>query len=268
MIEQLSPVLSIVIPNYNYGDYLRVLLDDINKSKYRDLIEVIVVDAASTDNSIENAKQKLLATDILISEKDNGQADAISKGLKVARGTWFIFQNSDDLFECSGLDSAIDLMKGNVDSNIIVGSYGLYVRSSNCWKKELNYIPVYGIRRFMLLLNLYFPNQSTFYLTKLAKEVDFDVNKKFALDLDFTVRYTKLYGLSYRIVPFVVGYLRLHADSKTSNMQSVCSIEVEEIRNNNFSLLDKLACCLYYPGYLLYAFLKKRQYRGKLVENN
>lgn len=268
MIESSTPTLSIVIPNYNYGSFLSILLDSINKSKHRESIEVIVVDGGSTDNSVENAKQKLLVNDTLISEKDKGQADAISKGLKVARGAWFIFQNSDDLFEVSGLDACIDIMKGNIDSDMIVGGYGLCVNISDCWKKELNYIPVYGIKRFMLLINLYFPNQCTFYVTKLAKTIDFDVKKKFALDLDFTVRYITQHGLNYLVVPAIVGYLRLHADSKTSNMQQVCSAEVEEIHRINFNLFDRLMCYLYYPGYLLYSFLKKKQYRYRIKRNN
>jgi len=260
-----APVLSIVIPNYNYGEFLCLLLDSINKSKYREIIEVIVVDGGSTDGSIDNARKWLMPDDTLISEKDKGQSHAISKGLKIAKGRWFIFQNSDDLFETTGLDSAIETMKMNIKSNIIVGSYGLCLKYKNNWEKMLDYIPVYGIRGFMLNLNLYFPNQCTFYLTKYAKQIDFDIEKKFALDLDFTVRYIKFHGLSYRIVPAVIGYLRLHNDSKTSNMQSICSTEVTEIRRNNFGFMDRIKCFFYYPGYILYSYFAKKRYREMLL---
>ena len=70
--------------------------------------EVIVVDGASTDSSLEILETFKKNIDVLIVEPDRGQADAIMKGVTVARGEVFNWINSDDVLLPGALAAVVD----------------------------------------------------------------------------------------------------------------------------------------------------------------
>src|SRR5688572_23620138 len=90
------PRISIVTPSYNQGIFLEETLRSILLQNYADL-ELIVIDGGSKDNSVEIIKKYEPWITYWISEKDNGQSDAINKGFKKASGEIVAWINSDDL---------------------------------------------------------------------------------------------------------------------------------------------------------------------------
>ena len=98
--------LSIITPSFNQGVFIKETIDSILSQGYAQL-EYIVVDGGSTDNTVEILKSygdKIK----WVSEKDNGQADAINKGLKMATGDIVAFINSDDYYLPNALHAVND----------------------------------------------------------------------------------------------------------------------------------------------------------------
>lgn len=92
-----SKLLSIVIPSYNQGQYIRETLESVLAQKSDD-VEVLVIDGGSTDNSVEVIKEYEDHLDYWVSEPDRGQSHAFNKGFKRASGRYLTWVNSDDLF--------------------------------------------------------------------------------------------------------------------------------------------------------------------------
>ena len=86
---------SIVIANYNSGKYLEDAILSVAKQHYPK-VQLIVIDGASTDNSVDIIKRHEKDIDYWISEKDNGQSDAFNKGFMQARYDWLFWLNADD----------------------------------------------------------------------------------------------------------------------------------------------------------------------------
>ena len=87
-----NPLVSIVIPAYNYGHYLNEAIESALDQTY-DNIEVIVVDDGSTDNT----KQVALRYPVTyIHQYNQGAAVARNSGLTAARGEWFLCLDADD----------------------------------------------------------------------------------------------------------------------------------------------------------------------------
>lgn len=127
MKEKTTPFLSIVIANFNYGNFIDEAIKSIINQSAKDY-EIIVIDGASSDNSVEiiryysailggiefsekevtvnplgesildldNAR-KNAAKFKWCSEKDNGQSHAFNKGFKIATGKFLTWLNADDV---------------------------------------------------------------------------------------------------------------------------------------------------------------------------
>lgn len=119
-----QPLLSIVIANYNYGRFLEEAIQSVISQDMGDQVELIICDAASTDNSVDVIKQyadglppntsyfdwiehnpSLTTNDQQIttkitwwcSEKDGGQSAAFNKGFSHAKGEFLTWLNADDV---------------------------------------------------------------------------------------------------------------------------------------------------------------------------
>ena len=82
------PKISIVTPNFQGEKYLEETIISVLDQGYPDL-EFILIDGASSDGSIELIKKYEDHIDYWVSEPDNGQSDAINKGIKRSSGNVF-----------------------------------------------------------------------------------------------------------------------------------------------------------------------------------
>ena len=87
--------LSVIIPTFNSGAVIKKALDSIVCQTFADW-EVLVMDGASTDNTLEVARSFGDNRIRFFSEPDKGIYDAMNKGIKTAQGEWLYFLGSDD----------------------------------------------------------------------------------------------------------------------------------------------------------------------------
>ncbi len=91
------PQISVVIPSFNQGKYIEETILSVLGQKYPRL-EIIVIDGGSTDNTVEVLEKYSQHLSYWHSKKDDGQADAINKGMRLAKGEILCWLNSDDLY--------------------------------------------------------------------------------------------------------------------------------------------------------------------------
>lgn len=106
-----SPLVSILINNYNYGRFLSEAIDSALKQTYSN-IEVIVVDDGSTDNSHEIIKsygERIVP----ILKQNGGQASAFNEGFAASRGEIICFLDSDDIFKTDKLAEVVRVFTEN-----------------------------------------------------------------------------------------------------------------------------------------------------------
>ncbi|WP_241559437.1 glycosyltransferase family 2 protein [Lacticaseibacillus hulanensis] len=115
----MNPEISIIVPVYNDEKYLDELCNDIMNQSFT-IFEVIFVDDGSTDNSLAELKKHSSDKRVrIISQKNKGQADARSTGIKASRGKYVTFCDADDRLEINWLESMIYGMKPGVDISVV-----------------------------------------------------------------------------------------------------------------------------------------------------
>ncbi len=91
--------LSIIIVNYNVRDFLRQALLSLNKARTGIPSEIIVVDNASDDGSVDMVKNKFPEVRILANNVNAGFAKANNMGLKLAKGEFCLLINPDTIVQ-------------------------------------------------------------------------------------------------------------------------------------------------------------------------
>jgi len=123
--------LTIILVNWNSGDQLRNCLQSIEKAKKSNfnLKEVIIVDNASIDNSLDNIKDIKLPIKIIKNSKNYGFAKACNIGSKEAKGDFILFLNPDMIiFE----DTFVNLFNYiNEHDKLEIGIYGIQLLDEN-----------------------------------------------------------------------------------------------------------------------------------------
>lgn len=106
------PKISIVLPTFNRGSFLKQSIDAIKAQTFEDW-ELIIVDDGSTDNTTQILESFLLEVTNpvqVIKQENQGPAQARNTGIKKAKGEFIAFYDSDDLWLSDHLESGITIL--------------------------------------------------------------------------------------------------------------------------------------------------------------
>ena len=130
------PKVSVIIPVYNVEPYLHQCLDSVINQTLKE-IEIICVDDGSTDASLDILKEYAAKDDRIkvITQKNLYAGVARNTGLKIAKGRYLSFLDSDDFFELDMLEKMYN--KAVFDnSDIVICAWDSYDNTTNRKVKE------------------------------------------------------------------------------------------------------------------------------------
>lgn len=113
--------LSIIILSYNTKDLLSQCLNSIKKFIKEVSYEVIVVDNASTDGSVEFIKNKFPQIKLIKSNENVGFAKGINLAEKSTKGKYLLFLNSDTIFNDNNIREMIEFIDKRDEIGIVGG---------------------------------------------------------------------------------------------------------------------------------------------------
>ncbi len=112
--------LSIIILNHNNCNLLKNCLKSIFNSTHRITFEIIVVDNASTDNSVQMVKENYSNVTTIENKENLGFTKANNQGLTLSKGRYCMLLNNDTVIKDGAFDKIIEFM----DANPTVGVSG------------------------------------------------------------------------------------------------------------------------------------------------
>jgi len=139
--------ISIVMPTFNQAGYIRRSIDSVLSQKGAFELDLIVVDGASTDSTVELLKSYGQAIR-WISEPDKGQSDALNKGLAMADGQIMGWLNSDDLYEPGALAAAADVFAAEPDTQWVYGKVRVIDPAGREVRRWITFYKNLRMRRF------------------------------------------------------------------------------------------------------------------------
>ena len=107
------PAVSIIVVNYNGGDYLKDCFESLSKINYpKDKYEVIMADNASSDSSVEYAKNNFEFVKVIEFEKNCGFGGGNNRAAKIAKGEYLAFLNNDTQVDNNWLMECVKYIVG------------------------------------------------------------------------------------------------------------------------------------------------------------
>jgi len=185
------PLFSIVTPSYNHARFIRRTIDSVLGQRGDFDLEYLVVDGGSTDGTLAILREyegKLQWS----SEADQGQADAINKGLRRCTGEIVGWVNSDDLLLPGALERVAQALRAHPEAEWVHGrcriidEYDRHVRRPIEFYKHLRS----RCYSFGALLGENFVSQMTvFWRRQVLGEIGYlDPTLRFAFDYDLWLR--------------------------------------------------------------------------------
>ena len=101
-----SPLVSVIVLNYNAGELLLNCVDSLKKSAYTNL-EILVVDNISTDGSQKKCKEKFPDVELIQNNENLGYCGGNNVGIKKAKGEFIVILNPDTIVEKNWIDELI-----------------------------------------------------------------------------------------------------------------------------------------------------------------
>ncbi|MCU7491568.1 MAG: glycosyltransferase [Ignavibacteria bacterium] len=110
--------LSVIIVNFNVKEFLQNLLGSIQKSTGNISTEVIVIDNASDDGSVEILREKFPWVKLIASEKNLGFGRANNLGLEISQGKYILLLNPDTIVQEDTFQKLISFFEKTPDAGL------------------------------------------------------------------------------------------------------------------------------------------------------
>jgi glycosyltransferase involved in cell wall biosynthesis len=237
--------VSIITATYNRAGTLRDTLESVLQQDYPN-IEHIVIDGASTDNTLEVVAAYKRPNLTVHSSPDNGVFDALNKGLELATGDIVGFLHSDDFFANKHIISTVvnNMQTYKVDS--VFGDV-LFVDAKDVTKKKR----YYSSKGFTLdkFRETAMPAHPSFFTKREYYERFGNFNTKYtiAADLDLLIRFLDTERLSFRYIDELMVVMRTGGLSNANlrqrwvlNREAVEVCRANGVRTSWWLVLGKL----------------------------
>lgn len=169
MLEKKNPLVSVIVPNYNYARYLPARIDSILDQTFTDF-ELILLDDLSTDDSLsvfDVYRTNEHVSHIVVNEKNSGTPfKQWMKGISLARGKYVWIAEADDMAEPDFLQRCVSLAERYEDfsfcyvGSLLIDSIGDLIRGKdvNKWGSREKKGESYFDGKSFAIHNLYWRN--------------------------------------------------------------------------------------------------------------
>lgn len=223
-------MVSVVVPNYNYARYLSERLDSVFAQTFQDF-EVILIDDASTDNSVEILKRyatRPQVSHLVINEQNTGSPFVQwLKGIRLAQGKYIWIAEADDVAENTFLESCVKAAEAYTDTSLCYCGFKTINETSHINNRDMNHWGRRSRHQWVRFEGRAYAEHNSYWKNYVMNVSGAIFNRQAALELAespcFKMRYCGDWQLYFELalrggvveVYKVLNYFRQHPDKAT-----------------------------------------------------
>lgn len=228
-----NEVVSVIIPVYNAANYIEKTILSVEKQSYKK-VEIVVIDDCSKDHSREIIKKlSEMYSNIVyhLQESNQGVAVARNTGLKIAKGRYIAFLDSDDLWREDKLQKQLNLMNEK-KAGFVFSAIQMMDENDNLCKEKRKIKTVVDYK--YLLKNTVIPTSSVLIDRNVVEEFTMPLMRSgqdYATWLMILRRGIVAYGINEALVSYRIGHKSL-SSNKLKSIKQVWGIQVHQEKIN------------------------------------
>ena len=250
----MNSLVSIIIPVYNTGRYLKEAVDSAVNQIYKNK-EIIVVDDGSTDNTKKVVEPYLNSGKMkYIYQENKGVAGARNTGIKAAKGEFIAFLDSDDIFLPDKIEKQVEILKNAPDFDIVCCVTGHFFDDDKENIRTFKNKPITDDQLKNLSKGNFININTALVRRGIVEKILFDENLRTSEDWDFWIR-VHLSGHKFLFHDDVLVLTRIRKDSLQSNFVLQKKNDIHVLKKN----FEKVPLKFYIKlgfSYLLFIFPK------------
>jgi glycosyltransferase involved in cell wall biosynthesis len=216
-----SPTISVIMPVYNGGEYVRASINSIISQSYLDF-ELLVIDDGSTDGTADIVRSFEDLRVSLIPQPHLGVAGALQRGLEAAKGRYIARMDADDVSDSTRFVRQVGFLDRHTDV-VLVGTWASVIDSAGqatgeTWQVEVN---DNLLRTRLCVLNRFIHGSVMMRREALTLVGGYRSHFLTAEDYDLWLRLGEIGSIAN--LPIPLYQLRLHNGSKSVLEGSLCS---------------------------------------------
>ena len=204
------PLVSFVTPSFNQGRFIEETIESVLAQDYPHL-ESIVVDGGSTDGT-HDVLRRYEGRLRWISEPDSGQAQAVNKGFRLARGEILAWLNSDDTYLPGAVSAAVEHFAAHPACAMVYGE-GYLIDERGTVIRRFPATEPFNLWKLVYVIDFILQQTAFFRRAALDAVGYLDESLHWGLDWDLFIRIGKRFPVEY--LPPDMANLREHRQAKT-----------------------------------------------------
>lgn len=220
----MPPKLTVITPSFNQGQFIERTIRSVLDQEYPNL-EYVIVDGGSTDGTLEIIKRYEDQLAWWVSEPDEGQADAINKGIRQTSGEIVAYLNSDDYYLPDAFQTAVGEL-GRSRARWVAGASvdvdeGYPPVAPGIWQPQhpSEFEGLLPGRHWWMLRVWCVPQPSAFWRRELFSEHGlFRQDMDFAFDAEFMLRLAYAGEIPLMLPGSVLATRSVHPEQKSADL--------------------------------------------------
>ncbi len=243
------PRISIITPSFNQARFIERTIRSVLDQQYPNL-DYIVMDGGSQDGTIDILK-KYEHQLKWVSQKDEGQADAINRGIRLSTGDIIAYLNSDDVYEPGTLDLVARYFSGHPGSLWLTGKCRIIDEQDREIRGLITAYKNFLLRHYsyrMLLVTNPISQPATFWRRAVIDQFGlFDETEHLVMDYGYWLKVGRQQPPA--VLDEYLARFRVYTTSKTSSsFLTTFKRELELAKKHSSSTALNVLHCLSYAG--------------------
>lgn len=187
-----SPLVSVIIPCYNYGHFLAEAIESVEKQAYP-AREILVVDDGSTDTTQEVAAR--YPEVIYIYQENQGLSAARNTGIRQSKGTYLVFLDADDWLFPNALATNVSCLQQHPQAAFAAGTYTQVYADGQVAEVKNAIIPGNAYRELLSRGNFIAMIAAVMFTRWVLQEFEYDTLLTNCEDYDLYLNITRCYPI-------------------------------------------------------------------------